>query len=184
MGERRLERRAAVGTARRGSFGDETFAGHRVDDRSQPGEVDAEATQHLAGRPLDVEQAEQDVLAVDLLVVLAQREPRRPLEDPPGPVGQLQLAGAHPTLLDGHGVRHLLSSALQGRPRRHQRPGADALPGEEHPEQHVLGPDVPVAQSPRLFLGQPDDPPGPAAEPIEHPRNRTTRLATAAGIRA
>ena len=49
-------------------------------------EVDAQAAKDLPRRPLDVEKAEQDMLGLDLLVVAAQRQPRRSLQGAFGPV--------------------------------------------------------------------------------------------------
>ena len=46
--------------------------------------------------------------------------------------------------------------------------GRDALALVDEAEQHVLGPDVGVAELPGLFLRQDDDPPSPVGESLEH----------------
>lgn len=64
----------------------------RVEGGPHSLEVDAQASKDLPCCALDVEEAEQDVLGLDLLVVAAQREPRRSLQGAFGPVGELEIA--------------------------------------------------------------------------------------------
>ncbi len=103
-----------------------------------------------------------------MLVVAAEREPRRPLQSSIGPVGELKIAGLADPLSGGDDVGDLLSGPVESGPGGHQRPRRGTLTVRQDPEQKVLGPDVPVAESPGLFLGKSDDPAGTIAESLAH----------------
>ena len=106
------------------------------------------------------------MLGLDLLVVAAQREPRRSLQGAFGPVGELdrRLAGA----LSGDRLGHLVTCAVKGRPGRHQGPRRAVLTARKYPEQKVLRADVAVAEAPGLLLCTSDCLSRTVAESLEH----------------
>ena len=182
VGECRVERRAAYRTPwRRPLSGPGALVvGRRFQRCPHSRRVDGQAPKDLPRRPLDIEKAEQDVFGLDMVVVAAEREPRRPLQSSFGSVGEGKLAGiAVP--LSGDGLGDLLSGPVERRPGGHQRPRCAVLAIGHDPEQKVLGPDVAVTEPPGLLLRKSDDPTGTVAEPIEHERDRTAYARHAAG---
>lgn len=69
-----------------------SIVGRRGESSPYAHEIDAQPAKDLPRCPFDVEKAEQDMLGLDLLVVAAQREPRRSLQGAFGPVGELKIA--------------------------------------------------------------------------------------------
>ena len=141
--------------------------GRRFQLCPHPRRVDGQATKDLPRRPLDIEKAEQDVFGLDLVVVAAEREPRRPLKSSFGAVGEEKIAGlAVP--FGGYGLGHLLSGPVEGHSSGHQRPRCTALAIRQNPQEKVLGPDVAVTETTGLLLRKSDDPAGTVAESLEH----------------
>jgi hypothetical protein len=174
VGERRVERRAAYRTPwRRPLSGPGALVvGRRFQRCPHSRRVDGQAPKDLPRRSLDIEKAEQDVFGLDLVVVAAEREPRRPLQSSFGTVGEGKIAGlAIP--FDGNGLGDLLSAPVECHSGGHERPRCTALAIRHDPEEKVLGPDVAVTESPGLLLRKSDDSAGTVAESLEHARDRT-----------
>ena len=117
-------------------------------------EVDAQALQHAGGDALAfADQAEQQVLGADVVVVQAPRLVDRQLDTflargvrPISPMTMRLAAaddeldrGAHLGQLDAHVAEH---------------PGGDALALAHQAEQQMLGADVVVVEALRFFLGE------------------------------
>ena len=117
------------------------------------------------------DQAEQDVLGADVVVVQLQRLAQRELEGLLRPRGERDVpagrcgAGAD----DG---RDLLPGAFQRHPDARKGAAGEPIGLAEQPEQDVLGADVVVMQPPGLFLGQDDDVPGAVGESLKHEDQR------------
>jgi hypothetical protein len=141
---------------------------HReVDGESQSGDIDADAAQYLAGPALDVENANQQVLRLDLGVASLEGQPSGSVDRPLGPGRQLPFTVRRgDPRTDGFG--DLGSGCVAGRAGGHQGPLGWALDRDKS-EQEVLGTKVGVIQVPRLVLGHPDNPTGALAESF-HPQ--------------
>ena len=169
VGEHGVERRATNRTPwRRATRGPSALVvGRRFQRCPHPRRVNGQAPKDLPRRPLDIEKAEQDVFGLDMVVVAAEREPRRPLQSSFGAVGEGKIAGlAVP--FGGDGLGDLLSGPVEGHSGGHQRPRCTAPAIRHDPEEKVLGPDVTVTESTGLLLRKSDDPAGTVAESLEH----------------
>lgn len=173
VGERRVERRAASRTPWRRPMpgGGALVVGRRLQRGPHSRRVDSQAPKDLPRRPLDIEKAEQDVFGLDMVLVAAEREPRRPLQGSFGAVGEGKIARVA-IAFGGNGLGNLLSGPFEGHSGGHQRPRCTALALRHDPEEKVLGPDVAVTESPGLLLRKSDDPAGTVAESLEHARDR------------
>ena len=139
-----------------------------VDDLgAHPVERDAEALEHAGGDALALaDEAEQQVLGPDVLVVEAPRLVDRQLDHLLGPRGQADLAHDHAVAAADDELdrrAHLVELDAQVR----QDLGGDALALADQPEQQVLGADVVVVEALGLFLREGQDLPRPLGELVE-----------------
>ena len=143
-------------------------AGEQLDDLlADPGQVGAQADQHLGGDALALaDQAEQHVLGADVVVAELQRLAERQLEHLLGPGREGRRAGGRRA---GRADRllHLLADGLEGDPERLERLGGDALALVDQAEQDVLGADEVVVEQARFLLGQHQDSSGSVGEAFE-----------------
>ena len=133
-----------------------------------PAQAPAQLDEHLGGHPLALpDQAEQDVLGADVVVVELQRLPQRELEHLLGARGERDVAGRRP-LAPADDLCHLLAHRVLADVQLPQRLRRDAVGVPHQPEQQMLGPDVVVVEVPGFFLRKDDDSPRPLGEPLEH----------------
>jgi hypothetical protein len=128
-------------------------------------DVHAEPAEDLPGRALHVEDAQEQVDALDLIRPLVSGEAGRPTDGSRAPIG----AGERGAPVDGAGSGHRFSDLASGHGERRAgvlEQGLDVGIGEQA-EQQVLGPDPIVAQVTRLALRGHDGPPGTEGEPLE-----------------
>src|SRR6516162_6175206 len=135
---------------------------------AHPVQARAQLHQHLRGDALVLaDQAEQEVLCADVIVIKLQRLAQRELEHLLGARGEGDvprrcLLALADDLLD------LLPHRFQADPERLQGLGRDAFALVDQAEQDVLGADVVVVKHPGFLLRQDHNPPRPVGEPLEH----------------
>ncbi len=166
--------RAAPGARRvrqaRGFAGFGGFGGfgrrHReaVEGHAQAVDVEAESPEHLAGRPLHVEDAEQHVLAPDEVAAAGVGEAHRAAEGALDAGCAGERAGRRRVAERGtDGLADLVAGGREGHAGVGQHPGGGAL-AREQAEEQVLGAEVVVAELARLDLGAGDRAPGGGVE--------------------
>jgi hypothetical protein len=128
-------------------------AGEQLDDLlADPGQVGAEALQHLGGHALALaHQAEQHVLGPDVAVAELQRLAQGQLEDLLRPGGEGRGAGGR-RAGQADGLLDLLPHGLQRDAQRLQRLGRDPFTLVDQAQEDVLGADEAVVEQPRLLL--------------------------------
>ena len=152
-----------------GFLGPRLIRGQQVDHLlADPVQVRAQPDQDLGGHAVALaDQAEQDVLGADVVVVQLERLAQRQLQHLLGPrrernVPRRRLLALADDFLD------LTTDHVQADAQRLQRFGRGALALVDEAEQEVLGADVVVVEHPGLLLGQDHNPPRPVGKPLEH----------------
>jgi len=113
------------------------------------------------------DQAEQDVLGSDVVVVQLQCLTERELECLLGTRGEGDMP-AHRILSETDDGLDLFARAVERDPEALQGPEGHAAGLAEQPEQQVLGADVVVLQPPGFLLRKHDDMPGAVSESLKH----------------
>ena len=111
--------------------------------------------------------SEQDVLRADVVVVQLQGLAERKLEDLLRTRGERDMPAVlrFPDADDGF---DLFAGAVKRHPEALEGLVREPAGLAEEPEQHVLGTDVVVVQSPGFLLGKHDDVPGAVSESLKH----------------
>ena len=137
---------------------------------AHPGQVGAEADQHLGGHALALaHQAQEHVLGADVVVAELQGLAQRQLQDLLGPGRERRGTGGRRTGR-ADGLLDLLPHRLQADPERLERLGRHALTLVDEAQQDVLSADEVVVEQSRFFLGQDQDSSGSVSETFEHAR--------------
>ena len=135
---------------------------------ADPGQVGPQLHQYLGGHPFALtDEAEQDVLGADVVVTELQRLAQRQLEHVLGAPRELEVAAGRRSALTDD-LLDLAADRLERDAQRLEGGGRHALPLVDETEKEVLGADLPVVQTGRLFLGEDHGPPGSVGEPFEH----------------
>src|SRR6266508_304497 len=154
-------------------------AGAKLDHSlADAGQVGAELHQHLGGDALTVaDQAEQQVLGANVVVVELERLAKGELQDLLGPRREPDVAGRGALALPDD-LLDLGADRLQRDTERLQRPNGDALALAEQAEQQVLGGEVVVVAQPGFVLGKHNHPSSPVGEGSGHrPHSRNATAA-------
>src|SRR6266516_3147849 len=145
------------------------LVGEELDDRlPRPRAADAEFGEHLGADALAfADEAEEQMLGTDVVVVELQRLAQRQLHDLLG----TRRKGDVPARLVLTGFDHrldLVADHLQGHAEALERPRDHALPLMDQPEEQMLGTDVVVLEEACLLLGEDDRPASGLGEAFEH----------------
>ena len=145
-------------------------------------ELQAEVHEHLGGDAVVLaQQAEQQVLGADVVVVEVARFLDRVLDDLLRARGLRQLAHGHHLGAALDELLHLEAHLAQVDVQVLQHVRADARAFLHQAEQDVLGPDVLVVEPLGLLVGQGHDLAGPIGESFEHAEPPWTNAVRVAG---
>ncbi len=162
--------RACLGRARKGCLAATLVAGEQLEDGIADAiEIRSELDEHRGGDALTfADEAEQDVLGADVVVVHLQRLAQRELEHLLGARGERHVTGGR-LLAVTDDLLNLLTHRVEGDPERFEGLRGDALTFVDEAQQDVFRADVAVIQQLRLILGKDDHATRAIGKPFEHP---------------